>query len=48
MQKVLDNLPVSPMDTCCPRCGAKPGSPGLKLRDEVELIHIERIDAALR
>jgi len=34
------------MTMICPRCKAGPGVPCAKLRDEVELVHIERIKAA--
>jgi hypothetical protein len=41
-----DYIPISPMTLTCPRCKAAPGVACQKLRDEVELIHIERIEAA--
>lgn len=39
-------IDVSPMTLTCPRCKAKPGKACLKLKDDIELIHLERIEAA--
>lgn len=43
----LPKLPVNPVDIPCPRCGVKAGAPCIKLAQEVELVHLERIEAAL-
>jgi hypothetical protein len=46
----LPSLPeyfdVSPKTLTCPRCKAEPGEACVKLKNLIELIHLERIEAA--
>ncbi len=37
---------VDPVTLICPRCGAKPGIVCDMLKDQIEIVHIERIKAA--
>jgi hypothetical protein len=37
---------VSPKTLTCPRCKAEPGEACVKLKNMIELIHLERIEAA--
>jgi len=39
-------FPFSPVTLICPRCGAQPGAPCAILKNQVEVIHTERIEAA--
>jgi len=45
--KIPEHVAVSPMTLWCPRCKAKPGEACDMLDDLVELIHLERIEAAI-
>jgi hypothetical protein len=38
---------VSPMALVCPHCKAKIGEPCVRVGDEMELVHLQRIEAAL-
>jgi len=38
---------VSPKALTCPRCKAEPGEACVKLKNMIELIHLERIEAAV-
>ena len=48
MPKLPEQLPVSPMSVTCPRCSASPGRNCVQLAEQVEGIHIERIEAAAK
>ena len=39
-------IDVSPKTLICPRCKAEPGEACVKLKNTIELIHLERIEAA--
>ena len=41
-----DYIEVSPKTLTCPRCKAEPGEACVKLKNMIELIHLERIEAA--
>lgn len=41
-------LPISPMALVCPRCKAKSGEPCIGIGDELELVHLQRIEAAAK
>lgn len=43
----LEYIAVSPVTLFCPRCNAKPGEVCEMLDNVVELIHLERIEAAI-
>jgi hypothetical protein len=38
--------PTNPMTLICPRCGAKPGKVCIVFEGEMEVVHVERIEAA--
>jgi hypothetical protein len=37
---------TNPMTLICPRCGAKPGQVCIVFEGEMEVVHVERIEAA--
>ena len=39
-------FPLAPVTLICPRCGAQPGAPCAILKNQVEVIHTGRIEAA--
>jgi hypothetical protein len=47
MEKAPEYVAISPMALNCPFCKAKPGIACEMLDDMVELIHLERIEAAI-
>jgi hypothetical protein len=47
MEKVPEYVAVSPMTLWCPRCKAKPEIACDMLDDEVAVIHLERVEAAI-
>jgi len=46
MANIPDHIGVSPMALPCPHCGANPGIACEVVGGKVELIHVERIEAA--
>jgi hypothetical protein len=46
VKRVLKKVATSPMTLVCPRCGARPGKICELFDGEVELVHVDRIDAA--
>jgi hypothetical protein len=47
MEKAPEYVAVSPMTLWCPRCKAKPEIACDMLDDEVAVIHLERVEAAI-
>ncbi len=48
MARIPETIPVSPMSLVCPRCKTKPDIACTVLKDDIEMVHIERIEAAAR
>jgi hypothetical protein len=46
-KRIPDYIAVSPITLTCPRCKAKPGTACDMLDDDLDLIHLERIEAAV-
>jgi hypothetical protein len=46
-KKIPDYIAVSPITLTCPRCKAKPGTACDMLDDDLDLIHLERVEAAV-
>jgi hypothetical protein len=38
--------PTNPMTLICPRCGAAPGQVCIILKDQMEIVHVARLEAA--
>jgi hypothetical protein len=47
MRSNPEYVAISPMTLACPRCKAKPGKACVVIKDSLELIHLERIEAAI-
>jgi hypothetical protein len=48
MEKIPEYVAVSPVSLQCPRCKVKPGKACDMLDDVVAVIHLERIEAAIK
>jgi hypothetical protein len=46
-KKIPDYIAVSPITLTCPRCKAKPETACDMLDEDLDLIHLERIEAAV-
>jgi hypothetical protein len=47
MPRLPDHIAISPVTVLCPRCKAEPGKVCEIFDGEVEIVHLERIKAAL-
>jgi len=45
--KLPEHIAISPMGLTCPRCGAKAGQVCGIFRGDLELVHLERLEAAV-
>jgi len=48
ISRLSKHIAISPITLLCPRCGAVPGKVCEMLHGEIEVVHIERIKAALK